>query len=67
MQKQPESKQIKKHCVNFANSVPLRTIQKRKSLSQLKDTKMTITRLYRRIDATRAYCFNIESTRDLNE
>ncbi len=28
---------------------------------------MTITRLYRRIDATRAYCFNIQSTRDLND
>ncbi len=28
---------------------------------------MPITRLYRRIDAARAYCFNIESTRDLND
>ncbi|MCI5180818.1 MAG: phosphoribosylformylglycinamidine synthase, partial [Candidatus Electrothrix sp. AW3_4] len=28
---------------------------------------MPITRLYRRIDATRASCFNIESSRNLNE
>ena len=28
---------------------------------------MTITRLYRRIDATRAYCFNIESSRTLTD
>lgn len=28
---------------------------------------MTITRLYRRIDATRAYCFNIESSRALTD
>jgi phosphoribosylformylglycinamidine synthase len=28
---------------------------------------MTITRLYLRIDATRAYCFNIQSTRDLTD
>ena len=28
---------------------------------------MTITRLYRRIDATRAFCFNIESSRTLTD
>ena len=28
---------------------------------------MIITRLYRRIDATRAFCFNIESSRALTD